>query len=139
MNRILNEMKKLTLITWNRVMNIHHGIVGSTEVMCFLETKIEIKNVLTCVLVFLIASCTVMFWAGTAFSNPVFLNQLRRAWTPEPVPDLDPGFTGVTTFYETVNIHSQANKRRLSYKTFQMLGPSCVYDGCSYPSGRQPT
>ncbi len=53
-------------------MNIHHGIVGSTEVMCFLETKIEIKNVFTCVLVFLVASCTVMFWAGTAFSNPLY-------------------------------------------------------------------
>ena len=47
--------------------------------------------------------------------NPVFLNQLRKAWTPEPAPDLDPGFTGVTTSYETVNIHSQANKRRLTW------------------------
>ena len=24
-------------------------------------------------------------------------------------------------------------------KAFQVLGPSCLYDGCSYPSGRQPS
>jgi hypothetical protein len=29
---------------------------------------------------------------------------LQRAWTPEPVPDSDPGFTGVTTFYKTVKV-----------------------------------
>ena len=23
-------------------------------------------------------------------------------WTPEPAPDPDPGFTGVTTFYEFI-------------------------------------
>ena len=28
---------------------------------------------------------------------------LQMVWTPEPAPDPDPGFTGVTTFYEVVN------------------------------------
>jgi len=30
-----------------------------------------------------------------------FFNCLQSFWTP---PGLDPGFTGVTTFYETINI-----------------------------------
>ena len=29
---------------------------------------------------------------------------LQMVWTPEPAPDPDPGFTGVTTFYEFINI-----------------------------------
>ena len=27
----------------------------------------------------------------------------QRPWTPVPAPDPDPGFTGVTTLYETIN------------------------------------
>ena len=34
-----------------------------------------------------------------------FFNWLQNLWTLEPAPDFDPGFTGVTTFYETLNRH----------------------------------
>lgn len=30
---------------------------------------------------------------------------VRDVFTPAPVQDLDPGFAGVTTFYERINIH----------------------------------
>ncbi len=31
------------------------------------------------------------------------IHWLRRLWTPEPALDPDPGFTGVTAFYETIS------------------------------------
>jgi hypothetical protein len=34
------------------------------------------------------------------------LKQLQNLWAPEPAPDPDPGFTGVTAFYEIINFRA---------------------------------
>ena len=55
---------------------------------------------------------TVLNWIflPAARMSSSFFNWLQSSWTP---PGLDPGSTGVTTFYETINI--EETKKRCFY------------------------